>query len=674
MLNIRRFETGLQIVPNAVGNTAPTIEGEMAVWNTADGGDGNIWYNNGTTVYPITAAIDGLTGDVSATGPGIVHATVNFVGGVSAAAIAASVGATGSGTSLDTPNTLVLRDNTGSFAATNINLTGSLTGAVIGNASTATLAGNVTGLVSPFNGGTGISNANSSTITLANPFPITLTYPAATNVTLPVTGTLATLAGVETFSNKTFSTAQTWNEVTTPGTNPPAGSVDIYAKSDNNIYVLNSAGLESPINGGASPVGSITMFSGTVVNSYTGTFSTSSVTITANSANSGTITLTGDGTSSLNTLISNFNTANPYNTITLTSGDGTQVPTSGAMATLTGSKLPPGWLVCDGSAQSKITYAALYSVISANYGVGLPATQSVATLMTTPDVSTAAFANIGTNTITADNLGLIGNSIVLTFDGTSTIDAVIGVWNTANPSNQVTQVGNGSNVYPAQSLQLSNGASTVDGKYFKIYDDTGLVVPWVKIASTTTQPTVAGATRYIQINGIVVNATSTQVATAIAASLSADSQFTPTTSTGNTVTIINTSYISHPAGNDGNSPFAYAQTNTGGFSTFNLPDFRGMFPRGTDPTGINDPDYTYRTSANSGNTGGKVGSIQADGMSDHTHSITFRAGAGATTPEAPGGGGTYNYNSNGMSSVSGITNITTESRPKNVYVNFIIKF
>lgn len=62
------------------------------------------------------------------------------------------------------------------------------------------------GLLSPTYGGTGVNNA--STITLAGnlvtagAFSITLTSSATTSVTLPTTGTLATLAGSETFTNK----------------------------------------------------------------------------------------------------------------------------------------------------------------------------------------------------------------------------------------------------------------------------------------------------------------------------------------------------------------------------------------------------------------------------------------------------------------------------------------
>lgn len=65
-------------------------------------------------------------------------------------------------------------------------------------------------VVSPTYGGTGVNNG-SKTITLGGNFTTsgayaaTLTLTGSTNVTLPTTGTLATLAGTENLSNKTFT-------------------------------------------------------------------------------------------------------------------------------------------------------------------------------------------------------------------------------------------------------------------------------------------------------------------------------------------------------------------------------------------------------------------------------------------------------------------------------------
>lgn len=87
-----------------------------------------------------------------------------------------------------------------------------------GSPSTALLAASSltlgwTGLLSGTRGGTGVNNG-SNTITVAGnfvtsgAFSLTLTTTATTNVTLPTTGTLATLAGTETFTNKTIGVTQ----------------------------------------------------------------------------------------------------------------------------------------------------------------------------------------------------------------------------------------------------------------------------------------------------------------------------------------------------------------------------------------------------------------------------------------------------------------------------------
>lgn len=75
-----------------------------------------------------------------------------------------------------------------------------------------------------------------------------------------------------------------------------------------------------------------------VAATYTGTMTGTATPITLTAATAGTggnsIELTGDGTSTINLLISAWNTANPSNEVSLTSGDGTQIPSNGATAQL----------------------------------------------------------------------------------------------------------------------------------------------------------------------------------------------------------------------------------------------------------------------------------------------------------------------------------------------------
>ena len=73
--------------------------------------------------------------------------------------------------------------------------------------------GQITGVISPLNGGTGVSNDASKTITLGGAlvsdgaYTTTLRSTATTDITLPNTGTIATLNQSEIFTNKTISAA-----------------------------------------------------------------------------------------------------------------------------------------------------------------------------------------------------------------------------------------------------------------------------------------------------------------------------------------------------------------------------------------------------------------------------------------------------------------------------------
>lgn len=74
-----------------------------------------------------------------------------------------------------------------------------VTGDISGNAS------NITGLLLPSKGGTGVVNNDLATLTRVGDHGLTLTTTDTTDVTLPVTGTLATLDGVEPLTNKVIS-------------------------------------------------------------------------------------------------------------------------------------------------------------------------------------------------------------------------------------------------------------------------------------------------------------------------------------------------------------------------------------------------------------------------------------------------------------------------------------
>lgn len=112
---------------------------------------------------------------------------------------------------------------------------------------------------------------------------------------------------------------------------------------------------------------------------------------------------------------------------------------------------------------------------------------------------------------------------------------------------------------------------------------------------------------------------------------------------------------------------------TASSTTFNVPDLRGRFIRGVDGGSGNDPDAASRTAITTGgNTGNNVGSYEADTYTSHSHThnnpFQFYGGGGGTgfTP-----GGLYS----GPNAALTLNNSGgNETRPKNVYCYYIIKY
>jgi microcystin-dependent protein len=108
-----------------------------------------------------------------------------------------------------------------------------------------------------------------------------------------------------------------------------------------------------------------------------------------------------------------------------------------------------------------------------------------------------------------------------------------------------------------------------------------------------------------------------------------------------------------------------------GASSFNLPDLRGRFLRGVDQGQGRDPDAAARTaSANGGNVGDMVGSLEADEFKSHVHTLLHPPDYDV----AVSGSGLYNGGSYG-SSLPSMTEAAggSETRPVNAGVLFLIK-
>lgn len=106
-------------------------------------------------------------------------------------------------------------------------------------------------------------------------------------------------------------------------------------------------------------------------------------------------------------------------------------------------------------------------------------------------------------------------------------------------------------------------------------------------------------------------------------------------------------------------------------TNFRVPDLRGMFLRGVSHGDPSDPDAASRSAvAAGGNAGDLVGSGQGDALASHRHSALLRDDNGT------GGGTVFTGQANVNQSYTGYTNYTggNETRPKNAYVNYIIKY
>jgi len=133
-----------------------------------------------------------------------------------------------------------------------------------------------------------------------------------------------------------------------------------------------------------------------------------------------------------------------------------------------------------------------------------------------------------------------------------------------------------------------------------------------------------------------------------------------------------------------------------GASTFNVPDLRGRFLRGTDHGAGRDPNAGARTSTQDGGaTGDAVGSLEGSQFEQHTHAVTDPGHAhGQVVTALNGSCGTSTVTiadfqdagtnacpvPQGVSTASSTTSITLqdagggETRPVNVNVEYIIKY
>jgi hypothetical protein len=139
---------------------------------------------------------------------------------------------------------------------------------------------------------------------------------------------------------------------------------------------------------------------------------------------------------------------------------------------------------------------------------------------------------------------------------------------------------------------------------------------------------------------------------------------------------------------------------------FNVPDMRGEFVRGVDAAGLRDPSVSTRTNTSGATVGGVVGSYEADQIQGHKHDISDPGHKHWSMSNLGGDYTGWGYAGNltgGVSAVNGaglgngnnrtspeVTNVLVqgvtsdgingtprsgnETRPKNVMMNFCVKY
>jgi len=120
----------------------------------------------------------------------------------------------------------------------------------------------------------------------------------------------------------------------------------------------------------------------------------------------------------------------------------------------------------------------------------------------------------------------------------------------------------------------------------------------------------------------------------------------------------------------------------GSGNQFNIPDYRGYFLRGNGTGTQNDPDISSRAAPPGGQgSSSGVGSIQSSALENHEHTYSSAPAPSATSPSGTAAGApsvtstlTTGGPVPGQGQTSKVPVSQFETRPLNVYVNYIIKF
>lgn len=106
----------------------------------------------------------------------------------------------------------------------------------------------VTGTLSPANGGTGVANNVASTVTITGAYSLAWTLSGATSLTLPTSGTVTTIAGTQTLTNKRID-PRVSSTTSTSSITPDVASYDQYCLTAQAATLTINAPTGTPVDG-----------------------------------------------------------------------------------------------------------------------------------------------------------------------------------------------------------------------------------------------------------------------------------------------------------------------------------------------------------------------------------------------------------------------------------------